>query len=266
MSVVVHPDVAETLSTPCGDGLRRLVLSERWSTSFGRPNGGYVLAAMIRGVQAEVGATPLVVSASFLRAPEPGPAELRTTLLRRGRRVATATAELVQGGVVTTHLTATFRTGPGESRPGPGDLSTMAPPALPDPADCVDLRDAGGPVGGIFDRVEHRLPPGPSVMLRRPSGLLEAAAWQRPAGGRPVDHADLAMLVDTLSPVVMEIGARASLTVQLTVHLHALPTSSWIATSVSTGHVRSGVHEEDCLLHDADGTLLAQSRQLAVVR
>lgn len=55
------------------------------------------------------------------------------------------------------------------------------------------------------------------------------------------------------------------MTVQLTVHLHRRPAPGWIATRLTTRHIISGFHEEDCELWDSSGALVAQSRQLAIL-
>ena len=44
----------DTASVPRGDGIRDLVLTDRWNTPLGKPNGGYILAAMLRGLGDEM--------------------------------------------------------------------------------------------------------------------------------------------------------------------------------------------------------------------
>ena len=51
---------------------------------------------------------PLVVSAFFLRPALPGPAEVRTAIVRSGRRIATGEATLYQDGKRTLRVTAAF--------------------------------------------------------------------------------------------------------------------------------------------------------------
>ena len=57
----------------------------------GKPNGGYLLAILARAACDVVDTThPLAVSAHYLRAPDPGPAEVRTEIVRSGRRASTS--------------------------------------------------------------------------------------------------------------------------------------------------------------------------------
>ena len=51
----MDPDIydLDTASVPRGDGVRDLTLTDRWNTPLGTPNGGYILAAMLRGLGEE---------------------------------------------------------------------------------------------------------------------------------------------------------------------------------------------------------------------
>ena len=251
----------DTASVPRGDRIRDLTLTDRWNTPLGKPNGGYILAAMLRGLGEEIGADdPLVASISYLKSPEPGPGELHVKTLRFGRRVQTGEATLVQDGATVAHLVGSF--GPrGEGRSQ--ELGT--PPQLPPPSACADPRANGMPPGGIFDRVDYRLASKPGWADGNPSGDPTVDLWQRLAGGREIDFPALAFLVDAYAPPVLELGVSGSMTVQLTVHLHRKPVPGWIATRILTRHVINGYHEEDCELWDEDGNLVAQSRQLAIL-
>lgn len=253
----------DTASVPRGDGVRDLTLTDRWNTPLGKPNGGYLLAAMLRGLGDEIGAAdPMVASISYLSSPEAGPAELRTNAVRMGRRVQTGTAQLWSGGRQVADLTASF--GPRPEHGLTHELGT--PPALPPPERCADPRDHGMPDGGLFDRVDYRMASVPGWSVGTPSGRPSIDLWQRLAGGRAIDLPALAFLCDSFAPPVLELGDHLqSMTVQLTVHLHRVPRPGWIATRLSTTHVVGGFHDEDCELWDEDGNLVAQSRQLAIL-
>jgi acyl-CoA thioesterase len=253
----------DTASVPRGDGVRDLTLTDRWNTPLGKPNGGYILAAMLRGLGDEIGtADPMVASITYLTSPAPGPAELRTEAVRMGRRVQTGNASLWSAGRQVAQLTASF--GP---RPADGLTHELgAPPQLPPPDSCADPREHGMPGGGLFDRVDYRMASVPGWSVGTPSGEPSIDLWQRLAGGRTIDLPALAFLCDSFAPPVLELGDRLqSMTVQLTVHLHRVPRPGWIATRLSTRHVVQGFHDEDCELWDEDGNLVAQSRQLAIL-
>lgn len=250
----------DTASVPRGDAIRDLTLTDRWNTPLERPNGGYILAAMLRGLGEELGADePLVASISYLKAPEPGPGELHVRPLRLGRRVQTGEATLTQGEASVAHLVASFGARGGRT------VELGTPPQLPPPGRCADPRDSGMPGGGIFDQVDYRLASKPGWADGKPSGDPTVELWQRLAGGREIDFPALAILVDSYAPPVFEVGEFQSMTVQLTVHLHRRPVPGWIATRILTRHVINGFHEEDCELWDEDGNLVAQSRQFAIL-
>jgi acyl-CoA thioesterase len=63
----------------------------------------------------------------------------------------------------------------------------------------------------------------------------------------------------------MEIGARGSSTLELTVQLRGHPAPGWLACRASTRYVTGGYHEEDFEIWDSTGVLVAQSRQLALL-
>jgi acyl-CoA thioesterase len=84
------------------------------------------------------------------------------------------------------------------------------------------------------------------------------------ADGRDADLLALPLLVDATAPSVLELGV-TSTTIQLTVHLRAQPAPGWLACRSTTRFVSGGYHEEDFEIWDRDGTLVAQSRQLALL-
>lgn len=243
-------------------GRRDLVMTDRWNTPLGRPNGGYILAAMLGGLAEELDVTaPLVAAITYLAAPVNGPAVITCEPVRLGRRVQTGTATLHQGDRLIAQMTASY----GE-RSGP-DLELGSPPDLPDPASLPDPRDHGMPGGGIFDRVDYRLTGIPGYFRGAPTGDPRTELWQSRSDGRVADWSTLAFFCDSFAPPILELGpdtVRNSMTIQLTVHFHRLPTTPWIATRLTTHHLVEGYHDEDCELWDEQGNLLAQSRQLAL--
>ncbi len=242
-------------------------LDDAWRALGGVVNGGYSTAVCLRALLEVVGAPdPLVVATTFLRSAVPGPAEVFVQEVGRTRRNVTAQARLVQDGIEVVRTQATC-TDLGE--PGAVEVPPRAP-VLPDPADCVDpyadprLVDllAGAT---MTDRIHVRHPALPGWVRGAPTGRTESELWIGFADRRPPDTLSLPLLVDAAAPIVLEIGATGSSTLQLTTHVRARPAPGWLAARVSTGHPARGLHEEDMELWDSTGRLVAQSRQLAVL-
>lgn len=255
----------DTSAEPLEPGVRRWVANERWNTPLGKPNGGYVLATMMRAVSDELGLErPIVAAITYLASPEPGEEAIITIEpVKLGRRVQTVRARLAHpaSGRDWADLTISFA----GDHSGP-DHELGRPPALPAPAECLDPRDHGFDRPGLFEQLELRFAQAPGWAAGTPSGDPTLEVWQRLAHGRDVDFPALGLLADTLPPPVLELGSHLSMTVQLTVHFHRLPEpDSWVASRFITRHVANGFHEEDGELWDESGHLLAQSRQLAIL-
>ena len=239
-------------------------ITDRWNAIGGRPNGGYVLAVCLQALRRVVPfPDPLVVSAFFLRPTMPGPAEVHTELARAGRSMATGAARVLQAGKETVRVTATFTD---LARATGRTLIVGERPHLPPPAQAID------PLGGramaglsITERVEYRTATMPGWMQGKPGGDPSMQFWMRFRDGREADVLALAMLVDAAYPAVMEVGAAGSSTLELTVHVRAHPAPGWLTCRATTRYVIAGYHEEDFEIWDSAGTLVAQSRQLALL-
>lgn len=259
-----HPFDADTrVETVAGDTFAATI-TDRWDAIGGRPNGGYVLAVCLQALRRVLPfPDPLVVSAFFLRPTLPGPAEVRTEVVRAGRTMATGAARVVQSGKETVRVTATFTD---LARATGRTLSAGERPELP-PVDAAIDPLGGRPVEGlpITARVEYRTATIPGWMQGKPDGTPSMQFWLRFREPREPDVLALAMLVDAAYPAVMEIGATGSSTLELTVHVRAHPAPGWLACRATTRHVINGYHEEDFEIWDSAGTLVAQSRQLALL-
>ena len=74
------------------------------------------------------------------------------------------------------------------------------------------------------------------------------------------------MVVDALPPVTFDLGLPGwAPTLELTVHVRARPAPGWAVVRHATRNVSGGHFEEDCEVWDSTGTLVAQSRQLALL-
>ncbi|MGW0634142.1 thioesterase family protein [Nocardia salmonicida] len=249
---------------PVGVGAYDVRLPDRWISLGGTVNGGFMLATCLRALSAELPhPDALAVSAHFLRPGTVGPASISTEMARAGRRTSCGAATLVQEGKQVMRVQATF-----------ADLSAAAgptlvhrkAPVLPAPGECIDpLAGLDLPGVTIADRVQIRMPEPAGFWRGAPGGVTHAEFWMRPTEGDATDSITVAMLVDAAAPVVLDAGVGGSSTLELTVHVRHRPAPGWLACRVRTDYLINGYHEEDFEIWDQTNTLVAQSRQLAIV-
>jgi acyl-CoA thioesterase len=236
-------------------------LSGRWNALAG-VNGGYMLAVCVRALGDVMPfPDPLAVSAFFLRPGTVGPADISAEVLRAGKTTAFGQTALSQSGREIVRATAAFSTL--GSTGGPEFHGTKAPD-LPPPEDCVAPDISMVPEVSIARRVEYRAPTLPGWVTGSPSGTPLGEFWMRFRDGREPDVWSLPLFVDAAPPAVMELGVMST-TLELTVHVRARPAPGWLACRVSTKFLTGGYHEEDFEIWDSAGSLVAQSRQLALV-
>ncbi len=82
---------------------------------------------------------------------------------------------------------------------------------------------------------------------------------------RQNDPLALTLIVNVCPRAVYELGEYMPLTLELTIHVRARPAPGALRGRVKTRHLRYGYHEEDLDLWDSNGTLVSQSRQLALL-
>ena len=229
-------------------------------------NGGYTMAIALRAAT-EVLELPDPVSstAHFLRPARPGPCDLRVEVVRRGRRHGTANVVLVQDDrdvlrLLTTCSDLDLADGPSHN--------VLRPPVLPPVAACPTLQEAGTFIPRpISQHLEMRFAPHHVGFAHgRPSGEAVIAGWGRFADPRPPDVLSAAVFVDAFPPssANLEFDVERTPTLELTVHVRARPADGWLRQVVRTDAVAGGYLIEDGELWDEAGTLVAQSRQLAL--
>lgn len=255
---------ADTRTEKTGEGEFTAAVTGRWNAVTGNANGGYLAALALNPLaQLLEFPDPLVASAFYLRPGAPGEACVRTEVVREGRRTATGESRVFQDGREAVRAVATF----GDLGAAAGrTLELGAPPDLPAPDECVDPLE-GIPMPGLtlLDQVEYRTREIPGSLRGEPSGDPAYEFWMRFRDGRDADTAALVFLVDAAAPAVMEAGEVSSATMELTVHVRARPAPGWLACRAATRHIAGGFHEEDMEIWDSAGTLVAQSRQFAVL-
>ena len=241
-------------------------------------NGGVVMAlastAFARRLEADGDtAHPDLVafSGSFLTGTAPGPVAVDTEVLRVGRTLATGQVSVQQPGddgepVERMRALLSF-----------GDLagSTTArqpePPAMPGPDACVSSSDA--PPASLrsqefLQRLDLRIDPAcAGWALGRPSGLGETRGWLRMADGREPDPILLLLALDGLPPVAFDLGIPGwAPTLEFTAYVHGRPAPGWLQLQITSAVLAGGMMEENALVWDSAGRLVAQARQLCGVR
>lgn len=251
-------------TTPLGDGVHRVTVTEDWHTANGTPNGGYVLALLLHAVMQEAtDPDPLSIAVTYFRPAQAGEAEIRVREVRAGRRVSTYDALLVQGDKEVAHAVVSTHDW---DKAGSVSHTPHAAPSMPAPGACADLTTVI-PAGmiSILDRYTYRAAAIPGWLEGSPSGTTESLCWIRTSDERPVDAMLAGAMCDAFPPVTAEIGHLASATIQLTVHFRRRPETTWALGHVVSRHVIDGYHDEDVELWDEQGRLIAQSRQLAIL-
>jgi acyl-CoA thioesterase len=250
------------------DGSRRGRVPAHWQVQRG-PNGGFVAALMLRAMSAEVGdpeRTPRSLTVHFPSAPEEGPVSVRAAVERAGRSMSTASARLEQDGRTVALALAAF----GLDRDGPRYGAATMPRARP-VEEARPMPVSGPRIPPFVRNYEMRWAVGGPPF----SGAGEATAggWIRPAQPRAGDALLVTAMLDAWLPAIFSRlrGPAAVPTVDLTVHFRAPLTGpavapgAWYLVEARSRTAREGFWEEDAELWSADGVLLAQSRQLALV-
>jgi acyl-CoA thioesterase len=226
-----------------------------------KPNGGYLLAVVARAACDIVDTThPLAVSGHYLRAPSAGPAEVRTEVVRHGRRVSTSRATLWQDDKPCIDALVTS----GELHQADVEWSAAPPPDMPPPEKCLAAVNPFIKIE-LFDHAELRVDPSTSPF---PTATGEALLrfWFRLRDGAEPDVLSLLLAVDSGPPTMFNLGMYGwAPTVELTVLLRGLPAPGWLLVQARTRLLADGWFDEEATAWDSTGRLVAQSRQLALV-
>jgi acyl-CoA thioesterase len=235
-------------------------LDAGWSIG-GKPNGGYLMAVLARAALDAVDRPhPLAVSGHFLRPPSGGPAEVRIEVVKAGRTASTVRATLWQDdkACLDTLVTA------GELAGGPVDYAAVAMPEMPSPEECQSRADAPFHVE-LLDHVDILLDPATAPFPDQ-NGVPMIQGWMRFRDGADADELALTLAVDAMPPTVFHLNKFGwAPTVELTFLLRGAPAPGWLAFRAAATLVADGWFDEEALVWDSTGRLVAQSRQLALL-
>lgn len=260
-----------------GDGRHFDVQVDAGWTVGPKPNGGYLLAILARAAGTAVGVAgtdhphPLGATAHYLRAPDPGAAEVSVEVLRLGRGASQARVTLLQDGKPCVDAVFTLGSLPThDDAPGPWWTGPEPFPVAPY-EDCVRMPAA--PPGAeftvsILDRSDLRLDP--SVLgfaVGNPSGNGELKGWISLADGRPADPLSMLFFLDALPPATFELARTGWVpTLSLTAYVRAWPAPGPLRVRQYVQSVDHGRIDEVCELWDSSGRLVGQATQLAAIR
>ena len=255
-----------TVSPLAEAGAFAATVAAGWSAPPG-PNGGYIAAIVLRAMQAMVpdDRPPRSLTLHYLRPPAVGDVRVDVTVEREGRTLSSLTARMTQDGrdilIALGAFAGTF--------PSALDYASEAP-QVPPAADIepIAVHPAQPP---IAHRFEIRPAVGGLAFTGGPEALT--GGWIRLREPRPLDGPLLAMYSDAWMPAsftrLTEIAPAP--TIDLTIHFRNPEAAARVGADESVLAVFSsrtsadGFWEEDGELWSADGTLLAQSRQLALL-
>lgn len=228
------------------------------------PNGGYVAALLLRSAMLELDEAeraPRSLTIHYTAPPEEGDFQVEARVERSGRSLSTVSLRMLQAD----RLVALGLAALSKAREGPS-FGTAHMPEVPPPEACPPFLDDGFEAP-IRERYDQRTAFGGSEGL--------CGGWIRPSEPRLLDAPLAAAIADAWTPTVYHwapehMSGRGVPTVDLTVHFRAtLPLvdaapDDFYLVCFRTRHVGDGFLEEDGEIWSPGGTLIAQSRQLAV--
>ena len=260
-----HEFDAAIATRPIDDGRWEAAIPDGWDF-FGIPNGGLLMCLVANTLGPMTGhPDPVTVTAHYTARGEAGPAVVEGEVLRAGRTLGTASGRIVQDNRVVAHVLATF--GDLEARTGT-TVYEAGLPSLPPVEDCL-ADDALPGAPAIFDRVGIRFHPDHlGFAVGQKHGRAEIGGWMRFRDGREPDPMAMLLFTDAHPPAVFnapDVSFGWTPTIELTVHVHKRPRAGLIGGWFEVSHINGGFLEEDGLLWDEDGDLVAVSRQIAMV-
>jgi acyl-CoA thioesterase len=260
---------------PDGDGSTQAEfaadVSPDWRAGRG-PHGGYLAAMLLRALMetvAEPLRAPRSLTIHYARAPQVGPVGIHTVIERRGRSLSTLSARLEQDGALIAIALAAFSL-PRSAQ----EITELAMPDVegPDPArESGALLNKAAPAFTGHLVLQPRIGAAPFTGSQAP---MELGSWLGLAAPRPIDALSLAFFSDALfSPPFIRLSKPSTTpTIDLTIHFRTpMPRAvnpdpqELCFAHFRTGLVHDGFFEEDGVIWAADGTVLAQSRQLGIV-
>lgn len=234
------------------------------------PHGGYIAALILNALTQRLDDGDRAIrsfTTHFTAVPQEGPVTVRTTLERAGRSMSFLTARLEQDDKTLATSLAAFST------PWEGfEFDDTKMPDVPPPDEAVPVPDDAPGVPPFLKNVDMRFCIGhPPLFIAADEALI--GGWFRLRQPQVLDAPVAAMLLDAWAPPVFPRSDVPIVcpTIDLTMHFRsplpldgAKPDDYYLGRFSST-LARDGFVEEDGTMWAADGTVIAQSRQLSLV-
>lgn len=251
-----------------GHGVYRTRIDRGWWVVAG-PNGGYVAAILLRALTHAVGAPSRQarsVTIHYTAPPVEGLARVETQVERTGRSLTTVSGRLLQEDRLLAVTTAAFS----KPRAGLAFSDAVMPDVLP-PEQCPPMERHIE----IHDRYEQRWALGSPPFSGSEHALC--GGWIRMPEPRVNDALSLAAFSDAFPPALFSRVRHGEVeggvpTVELTIHFRTgLPQvdaypDDWVLAAFRSRLAGEGFIEETGEIWSQAGVLLAESRQLAIVR
>ncbi|WP_084479137.1 thioesterase family protein [Nocardia jejuensis] len=213
---------------------------------------------------------PIAASTDFLGAPDAGEVEYEVRTRKLGRQICLVDASLIQNGRTLVHTAFTFShlddTDPAYSADHAGDMPAE-PPAH---AQAYDDENPMGKIVHVAQGSSVAIDPEWARFLSGEKSEPRLRLWIRPLAGDEQDpdvSAFFAMMAADMSPPVpMNLGHFGwAPTVQMTTYLRRRPAPGWLRVIAVSREVGGRMFDEDQIVVDSTGAIIAQSRQLALV-
>ena len=245
-------------------------VNENW-TIGPKVHGGVMLALCANAARTAVGGEgdglePIAVSGNFLWAPDPGPMRLTATTRKRGRRVSLVDVELDQGDRTAVRATITLATPEHDAAPLLV-ANPVVPLMTPEPPPGLEPIGPGHPMADVVHLARGcDIRPSLTTMAPRADGGAPVIEyWVRPRDCAP-DALFALVCGDVSAPVTFGVNRLGwAPTVQLTAYLRAVPADGWLRVLCTTMQIGHEWFDEDHVVVDANGNIVVQSRQLAMV-
>jgi Acyl-CoA thioesterase len=267
---IATPFDTETGVRSIGDGRYLATMAPAWWVVRG-PNGGYLAAVILRALTHAVDdatRTPRSLTVHYLNAAGEGDVEIETRRERVGRSMTSCSSRLTQNGKLVALALGAFST------PRAGiEFCDLVMPQVPGPEHYRSRPDVPE-APAIARRWDTRWAIGHPPMPGAPRGARAVAGgWIRLPEHRAVDALVAAAITDAwVPPTFSRVDEPVFVpTVDLTIHFRAelphpgLAADAFVLAAFRTTVAAGGFLEEDGEVWAPDGTLLAQSRQLATV-